>query len=87
MPAFRRGPVIAGFAAFARHCSYFPFSGATLGTLGEALRGWERTKSALHFTPDRPLPAALVRRLVEARIAETEGGKKVPSGSGRGRIR
>src|SRR5450631_2867552 len=73
MPAFRLdGKVVAGFQATARGCSYYPFSGSTLGTLAADLRGYRKTKSALHFGPDEPLPTALVRKLVRARIAETK---------------
>ncbi len=73
MPAFRvGGSVIAGFAATAKGCSYYPFSGSTLGTLGDDLRGYSRTKSALHFNDDKPLPSGLVRKLVQARFAEIE---------------
>jgi uncharacterized protein YdhG (YjbR/CyaY superfamily) len=71
MPAFRyRGHVVAGFLATRRGCSYFPFSGATLATLASELRGYGQTKSALHFDAARPLPAALVKKLVSARVAE-----------------
>jgi uncharacterized protein YdhG (YjbR/CyaY superfamily) len=71
MPAFRLdGRVIAGFQATAKGCSYYPFSGTTLQTLARDLRGYGETKSALHFYPDKPLPAALVRKLIKARIAE-----------------
>ena len=74
VPAFRlHGTVIAGFAATRAGCSYFPFSGSTLATLGEDLRGYDKTKSALHFSPDKPLPARLVRKLLKARIDETRG--------------
>jgi uncharacterized protein YdhG (YjbR/CyaY superfamily) len=73
MPAFRlRGKVIAGFAATSKGCSYFPFSGSTLGTLANELEGFDKTKSALHFTPEEPLPGGLVRKLLRARIAEIE---------------
>lgn len=73
IPAFRLdGPVVAGFAARAKGCSYFPFSGATLRTLAAELDGYSQTKSALHFTPQEPLPAPLVRKLIEARVAETK---------------
>jgi len=72
IPAFRlRGSVVAGFCATAKGCSYFPFSGSTLKTLARQLSGHEMTKSALHFQPDKPLPATLVRKLIRARIAET----------------
>jgi uncharacterized protein YdhG (YjbR/CyaY superfamily) len=72
MPAFRHeGQVIAGFQATAKGCSYYPFSGTTLSTLSSELSGYGQTKSALHFTPERPLPVALVRKLLRARIAES----------------
>jgi uncharacterized protein YdhG (YjbR/CyaY superfamily) len=71
MPAFRLdGTVIAGFLATAKGCSYFPFSGKTLRTLAEDVRGYDQTKGSLHFRPDEPLPATLVRKLIKARIAE-----------------
>jgi uncharacterized protein YdhG (YjbR/CyaY superfamily) len=38
--------------------------------LAEHIEGYERTKSALHFGPDEPLPPSLVRKLLEARIPE-----------------
>ena len=72
IPAFRlNGQIVAGFCARANGCSYFPFSGSTLKTLAAQLRGYEQTKSSLHFTADKPLPATLVRRLIATRIAET----------------
>lgn len=75
MPAFRyNGHVIAGFLATAKGCSYYPFSGTTLATLSAELAAYSQTKSALHFDPDQPLPATLVRTLIKARIAETLRG-------------
>ena len=71
IPAFRvRGKVIAGFAAFTDHLSYLPFSGSVLGQLGNELREYTMTKSSLHFPPDRPLPEALVKRLIAVRLDE-----------------
>jgi uncharacterized protein YdhG (YjbR/CyaY superfamily) len=71
MPAFRLdSEIVAGFAATARGCSYYPFSGSTLVALGDALEGYTQTKGALHFDPARPLPATLVRKLIRTRIAE-----------------
>src|SRR5512137_3165176 len=74
IPAFRLdGVVVAGFAATAKGCSYFPFSGSTLRTLAPELEGYGGTKASLHFAPEKPLPTALVRKLVRARIAEIPG--------------
>src|SRR4051794_11785611 len=51
--AFRLdGQVIAGFAPTKKGCSYFPFSGSTLGTLAKELSAYSQTKSALHFDPE-----------------------------------
>lgn len=88
MPAFRvDGVVVAGFLATARGCSYFPFSGATLGALAPELSRYERTRSALHFPAGRPLPVTLVRKLVRTRLAERpqrgprRGGHRSPARS------
>src|SRR5258708_5393897 len=71
MPAFRLdGKIIAGFMATAKGCSYYPFSGKTLRTMVRELKGFEMTKGSLHFDPKRPLSAVLVRKLIQARIAE-----------------
>ena len=71
IPAFRfKGKIVAGFAATAKGCSYFPFSGSTLRSLAEELEDFEQTKSSLHFDPAKPLSLALVRKLIKARIAE-----------------
>lgn len=69
--AFRvDGKVVAGFLATRPGGSYFPFSGTTLDSLGDALEGWSRTKSGLHFTEAQPIPRALLRKLIAARLAE-----------------
>jgi uncharacterized protein YdhG (YjbR/CyaY superfamily) len=73
VPAFRvGGTTVAGFAAFRSHLSYLPFSGSVLDKLGDELQGYTRTKSALHFPIDRPLPKELVQKLLALRIADAE---------------
>jgi uncharacterized protein YdhG (YjbR/CyaY superfamily) len=73
IPAFRvNGVVVAGFCATTKGCSYFPFSGSTLKTLGPLVSRYEQTKSSLHFSPEIPLPLTLVRKLLKTRIAETK---------------
>ncbi len=73
-PVFRLGGrPVAGFAAAKNHLSYLPHSGSALGTMEDELEGYVVTKGSLHFTPDRPLPADLVARLVAVRLRELEG--------------
>ncbi len=71
VPAFRvDGKTVAGFAAFKTHLSYLPFSGSVLDKLGDELKGYKMTKSALHFPVDQPLPKPLVKKLIAVRMAE-----------------
>jgi|SRR5436305_8942043 len=73
VPAFRLdGQIVAGFAAFKNHLSYLPFSGSVLGQFADELEGYTMTKGSLHFPVDRPLPTALVRKLVSARLADID---------------
>jgi uncharacterized protein YdhG (YjbR/CyaY superfamily) len=75
MPAFRlRGKTVAGFAAFKNHLSYLPHSGSVIPQLGKELQGYTSTLGSLHFPIDRPLPEALVRKLLDVRMAEAFGG-------------
>jgi uncharacterized protein YdhG (YjbR/CyaY superfamily) len=74
VPAFRlHGQTVAGLAAFKTHLSYLPFSGSILRQLGGELEGYKMTKSSLHFPVDRPLPKALVKKLIDVRLAEVAG--------------
>jgi uncharacterized protein YdhG (YjbR/CyaY superfamily) len=71
VPAFRvEGKTVAGIAAFKDHLSYLPFSGSVLEQLADELAGYTMTKSALHFPVDQPLPKALVRKLIQVRLAD-----------------
>lgn len=71
IPAFRLdGAIVAGFGARANGFSYYPFSGRTLATLADDLKGYDRTKSALHFDAAHRLPKSLVRKLLRVRMAE-----------------
>ncbi|MEX2278060.1 MAG: DUF1801 domain-containing protein [Cucumibacter sp.] len=74
MPAFKlNGKPLAYFAAFRDHCSYFPVGGKALDAMPEAAKAFRTAKGTLQFTPGKPLPAALVKRLVKARIADIRG--------------
>ena len=71
MPAFRLdGKLIAGFKASGSHCSFHPMSGETVATLAKELAGYETSKGTIRFPTSAGLPAALIRKLVKARIAE-----------------
>jgi uncharacterized protein YdhG (YjbR/CyaY superfamily) len=81
--AFRlKGKALVGFGAGADYCSFYPMTGHTVDAFKDDLKDFKTSKGAIGFRPDKPLPAALVRKLVKARVAEIEGrpGKaKAPS--------
>jgi uncharacterized protein YdhG (YjbR/CyaY superfamily) len=75
-PAFRLdGKVVAGFAAFKHHPSYFPHSGSVLSALKDDLTDYSMSKGALRFAVDEPLPRALVKRLLETRLEQISTSK------------
>lgn len=85
MPAFIQGKPIAGYAASANHCAYYPMSGAVVAALKGDLDGYDTSKGAIRFPIGKPLPATLVRKLVKARLAEIGEGtskKKTSNESG-----
>jgi uncharacterized protein YdhG (YjbR/CyaY superfamily) len=71
VPGFRHGgkPLVC-YAAFKSHCGFYPMSPALMDALADKLDGFRTAKGTIQFTPDNPLPAALVRRIVKARAAE-----------------
>lgn len=70
MPAFRQNGVLVYFAAFQDHCSLFVGSPAVRRRFSSELKPLMTGKGTVRFTPERPLPAGLVTRIVKARVAE-----------------
>jgi len=71
IPAFRLdGRLLVGFAAWSNHCSFYSMSSKTLKKFRNELRNFQTSKGTLRFSPDKPLPVALVKKLLKARIAE-----------------
>jgi uncharacterized protein YdhG (YjbR/CyaY superfamily) len=68
--AFRHNGMLVGFGASQDHCSFYPMNGHTVAELAEELEGYDVSKGTIRFTADKPLPAALVRKMVKARLAE-----------------
>jgi uncharacterized protein YdhG (YjbR/CyaY superfamily) len=71
LPAFRLdGKPLVAFGATAKHSAFYPMSGTIVGGRREELKDYDTSKGTIRFQAARPLPAALVRKLVKARIAE-----------------
>ncbi len=68
------GPLVS-FGAAKNHCSFYVMSPVTMEAHKDELESYDTSKGTIRFPPDKPLPAALVRKLVKARIAENEARK------------
>jgi uncharacterized protein YdhG (YjbR/CyaY superfamily) len=75
IPAFKYKGVLVWFAAFSDHCSLFP-TAAVIETFKNELKSFSTSKGTIHFPTDKPLPAALVKKMVKARVAQIEKKKR-----------
>src|SRR5215469_14978184 len=71
IPAFKYKGIVIWFAAFSVHCSLFP-TASIIETFKNELKGYATSKGTIHFPVDQPLPAALVKKIVKARVAQNE---------------
>ena len=88
LAAFRlAGRMLVAFGATPNHCAFFLMSSHTVPAHAQELEGYDTSKGTIRFRADEPLPAALVRKLVKARLAENaRSGSDTPTRP-RGRAR
>ena len=72
MPTFKYKGSLLAFGAFKNHCSLFPMSLAVVAAFKNELKDFPTSKGTIHFPLDKPLPAALLKKIVKARIAQNE---------------
>ena len=78
IPTFKlNGRMLVSFAAFSEHCSFFPGAGP-IEVHRNDLKAFPTSKGTVRFTPDRPLSAALVKKLVKTRIKLDKATRKKP---------
>jgi uncharacterized protein YdhG (YjbR/CyaY superfamily) len=75
IPAIKYKGVLVWFAAFSSHCSLFP-TAAVIEALKNELKGFSTSKGTIHFPRDKPLPTALIKKLVKTRVAQIEGQRR-----------
>ena len=77
LPAFKdRGRILVYYAAFKDHYSLFPASKAVIATLAEELKPYVSGKGTIRFEAGRPLPVALVKKIVKARLEENAARRR-----------
>lgn len=72
IPAYKHHGLLVGFAALKDHCTFHVMSPKVMHAYAAELKGYKTGKGSIRFPADKPLPAALVKKLVKARIAENE---------------
>ena len=70
MPMFKYNGMLVGYAAFKNHCSLFPTGSGVLDQFEKELKGYRTSKGTIQFPPDKPLPDALLKKIVRARVKE-----------------
>ena len=75
IPALKYNGVLLWFAAFSNHCSLFP-TASVIEAFKDELKGFTTSKGTIQFPTDKPLPAALVKRLVRERVRQNESKKR-----------
>jgi uncharacterized protein YdhG (YjbR/CyaY superfamily) len=76
IPAFRHGEIVIWFAAFANHCSLFPTK-RIIEMFRDELKPYTLAKGTIQFPTHKPLPAAIIKKMVKARLAQI-AAKKAP---------
>jgi uncharacterized protein YdhG (YjbR/CyaY superfamily) len=76
IPTFNYLSPLVGFAVFKNHCSFYVMSYKVMDIFKKELEPYDKATATIRFSPDKPLPAVLVKRLVRARLEENEGKKK-----------
>jgi uncharacterized protein YdhG (YjbR/CyaY superfamily) len=70
IPVFKSHGPLVFFAAYEDHCSLFVPGKAIVASFSAELRGYYNSGATIHFTPDHPLPASLVKKIVRAKLRD-----------------
>jgi len=74
IPAFKQERILVWYAGFSNHCSLFP-TAVIIEKFKNELKPFSKSKGTIHFPAGKPLPTSLIKKLVEARVAQAERKK------------
>jgi uncharacterized protein YdhG (YjbR/CyaY superfamily) len=72
MPAFKYHGALVYFGAFKNHCSFFSGNATLMADMYPELKAYKTSKGTLQFTPEKPLPADLIKKIVLMRMMQNE---------------
>lgn len=75
IPAFKHKRVLVWFAAFSNHCSLFP-TPSVIEAFKNELKGLATSKGTIQFPKDKPVPTALIKKLVKARVEQVKSKER-----------
>ena len=71
IPAFKYKKILVWYAAFSEHCSLFP-TASVIAEFRKELKGFSASKGTIHFPTNKPLPTALIKKIVKTRVRQLE---------------
>ena len=77
MPAFKSHGMLVGFAAWKNHVGFYPWNSRTIAEFRDELKGYSTSKGAIQFPLDKPIPVALVKKIVKARMKDNLAKEKL----------
>jgi uncharacterized protein YdhG (YjbR/CyaY superfamily) len=77
IPAIKQGGILVSYAAFKEHVGFYPTPGG-ISAFKEELSKYKSAKGSVRFPMDKPMPLALIKKMVRYRVAEekAKGAKK-----------
>jgi uncharacterized protein YdhG (YjbR/CyaY superfamily) len=76
IPSFHYNGPLVWYAAFKKHCSFFPMDSTLLEEFGDVLKKYKTSKGTIQFPVDKPLPKTLVTKIVKVRVAQNEAKRR-----------
>ena len=76
IPTYKLNGPLVHFAAFKNHLSLVVVSKSIAETFAKELAPFKSSGRTIHFTPEKPIPAALVKKIVKERVRENGESKK-----------
>lgn len=70
IPMFKYKGMLIAYAAYAKHCSLFPTGSGVIEKFSKELKNYSTNKGTIRFPADKPIPDALIKKIVKARVAE-----------------